>query len=236
MDEISEGDNEYFSGFTAAALKMANSKALEAYETAPMASPAVEREKKLIFVRQSFRVIRYQLMAEREDLRQFEKGLRRQVMTDGMREERVRLTTNINATEALSLDFERLFQFLSPADPFFSLGRVKRYNQEPDERRDNQQRDFDEDLEEHLPPKRRYREEYLEKSRREIERAVRQQSLQYQFTTRLTDLQQYILLGVVAPLSCYHHPLNNHHHWSPPLVTSLYSLLFEYLLLVSNYI
>ena len=69
MDGIDEGDNDYFDGFTAAPLKMANSNALEAYETAPMASPAVEREKKLIFVRQSFKVIRYQLRAEREDLR-----------------------------------------------------------------------------------------------------------------------------------------------------------------------
>ena len=70
-------------------------------------------------------------------------------------------------------DFDRLFQWLSPADPFFSMGRVRRYDQPADERRDNQQRDFDEDLEEHLPPKRRYREEYLEKSKRGIDRAER---------------------------------------------------------------
>ena len=157
LDEIDEGDNDYFSGFTAAALKMANSKALEAYRRR-MATPAVEKKKKLIFVKQSFKVIRYQLRAEKEYLRQFEKGIRGQVMTKKMREERVNLMTNIDTTEALMGDFERLFQWLSPADPFFSMGRVRRYDQPADERRDNQQRDFDEDLEEHLPPKRRYRE------------------------------------------------------------------------------
>ena len=46
LEEIEEGDNDYFRGFTATALKMANARALEAYETAPMATPAVEKEKK----------------------------------------------------------------------------------------------------------------------------------------------------------------------------------------------
>ena len=75
MDEIDESDNEDFSWFTAMALKGANARALQAYETAPMATPEVKKEKKRIFVKQSFKVIRYQLRAEKEDLRQFEKGL-----------------------------------------------------------------------------------------------------------------------------------------------------------------
>ena len=44
LEEIDEGDNDYFCGFTATALKMANARALEAYETAPMATPAVEKD------------------------------------------------------------------------------------------------------------------------------------------------------------------------------------------------
>ena len=63
--------------------------------------------------------------------------------------------------------------------------------------------------------------------------SVRQQSLQYQFTTRLTDL--YSLLGVVATTTTRVVTTTGHHHWSPPLVTSLYSLLFEYLLLSFQY-
>ena len=173
LEEIDEGDNDYFCGFTAEALKMANSRALEAYETAPMATPAVEKEKKLNFVRLSFKVIRYQLRAERETLRRFEKEIRGQEMTEIMREERVNQMTNIDTTESLMEEFERLFQWLAPGDPFFSMGRVRRYDQPADERRDNEQRDFDEDFEQHLPPKRRYREEYYEKSKRAIDRAER---------------------------------------------------------------
>ena len=59
-----------------------------------MVTPEVEKEKKRIFVKQSFKVIRYQLRAEKEDRRQFEKGLRGQVMTNKMREESDGLIAN----------------------------------------------------------------------------------------------------------------------------------------------
>ena len=42
---------------------------------------------------------------------------------------------------------------------------------------------------------------------------VRQQSLQYQFTTRLTAL--YSLLGVVATTTTRAVTTTGHHHWSP---------------------
>ena len=43
--------------------------------------------------------------------------------------------------------------------------------------------------------------------------SVRQQSLQYQFTTRLTAL--YSLLGVVATTTTRVVTTTGHHHWSP---------------------
>ena len=58
LDEIDEGDNEDFGGFTAMALKGAfrHTRRRRWRRT-----PEVEREKKRIFVKQSFKVIRYQL-------------------------------------------------------------------------------------------------------------------------------------------------------------------------------
>ena len=61
LEEIDEGDNDFFDDLTAAELKMANANALRVWETDPKAVPWIEREKKRIFVRQSYKVTRYQL-------------------------------------------------------------------------------------------------------------------------------------------------------------------------------
>ena len=142
LDEIDEGDNGFFDDLTAAELKMANANALRVWETDPKAAPWIEREKKRIFVRQSYKVTRYQLKAEMEILRRFEKSRMGQ-MTEEMRKERARLKEDIAVTQGQLWDFERLFQSLSPDEPFFPLGRVKRYNQSPDEKKDVEQREYD---------------------------------------------------------------------------------------------
>jgi hypothetical protein len=68
---------------------------------------------------------------------------------------------------------EKVFQNYWPNDHFFSSKKVKRYDQAPDDRRDNEQRATYDEWDDHLPDERNRREEYLYKSSREIERDER---------------------------------------------------------------
>ena len=79
---------------------------------------------------------------------------------------------DITKAEESLLEEDELFRYYWPNDHFFSTTKVKRYDQPPDDRRDNEERATDEwDLE--LPEKRLRCEEYLYKSMREIEREER---------------------------------------------------------------
>ena len=113
LDEIDEGDNGFFDDLSAAELKRANANALQVWETDPPEAPWIEREKKRIFVRQSYKVIRYQLKAEMKILHRFEKNRMGQ-RTEEVRMERARLKEDITVTQQQLWDLERLFQFLSP--------------------------------------------------------------------------------------------------------------------------
>ena len=171
--EMDELDNECYSGHSAEQYGLMIARALASRESSPIEVLEKEIEKKRDFVRNKFKVLRYQVHAMRESLRRYRIQRFWSSIEDAHDQIAKRKGHITNAEEELLAE-EEVFRDNWPNDHFFSTTKVKRYDQPPDDRRENEQRaTYEWDLELELPDKRQRREDYLYKSSREIERDER---------------------------------------------------------------
>jgi hypothetical protein len=171
LDEIDEFDNECYSGYSAETYGRIIARALASRESSPIEGLAKEIEKKRYFVRENFKLLRYQLQAMRASLRIY-RNERFWSSFEECKDQILKRERQITKAEEFMLVEEEVFRNYWPNDNYFSTNKVKRYDQPPDDRRDNEYRATDE-WDEHLPDKRKRREEYYYKSSREIERDER---------------------------------------------------------------
>ena len=171
LEEMDELDNECFSGLSEEQYGLMIARALASSESSPIEGLEKEIEKKRDLVRKKFKVLRYQVHAMRESLRRYRIQRIWSSIADAQDQIAKRKGQITNAEELLLAE-EEVFRDYRPNDHFFSTTKVKRYDQPPDDQRDNEQRaTYEWDLE--LPDKRQRREDYLYKSSREIEREER---------------------------------------------------------------